>query len=69
MFSGGALGKVSIIALGIGPYIPSSIIMQLMAVIIPALEKLQKEERKYLSRYYCAYDKKIGGKIQANYCV
>ena len=28
-----------------------------------------KEERKYLSRYYCAYDKKIGGKIQANYCI
>ena len=44
MFSGGALGKVSIFALGIGPYITSSIIMQLMAVIIPHLEKLQKEE-------------------------
>jgi hypothetical protein len=28
-----------------------------------------KEDRKYLSRYYCAYNKKIGGKIQANYCV
>lgn len=44
MFSGGALGKVSIFALGIGPYITSSIIMQLMAVIIPHLEKLQKED-------------------------
>ncbi len=44
MFSGGALGKVSIFALGIGPYITSSIIMQLMAVIIPSLEKAQKEE-------------------------
>ena len=43
LFSGRALGKVSIFALGIGPYITSSIIMQLMAVIIPALEKLQKE--------------------------
>ena len=43
LFSGGALGKVSIFALGIGPYITSSIIMQLMAVIIPTLEKLQKE--------------------------
>ena len=44
MLSGGALGKVSIFALGIGPYITSSIIMQLMAVIIPSLEKAQKEE-------------------------
>ena len=44
LFSGGALGKVSIFALGIGPYITSSIIIQLMAVIIPALEKLQKED-------------------------
>lgn len=55
LFSGGALGKVSIFALGIGPYITSSIIMQLMAVIIPALEKLQKEEgeagRRKLSQY------------------
>ncbi len=44
LFSGGALGKVSIFALGIGPYITSSIIMQLLAVVIPYLEKLQKEE-------------------------
>lgn len=44
MFSGGALGRVSIFALGIGPYITSSIIMQLLAVIIPSLEKLQKED-------------------------
>ncbi len=55
LFSGGALGKVSIFALGIGPYITSSIIMQLMAVVIPALEKLQKEDgeagRRKLSQY------------------
>ncbi|MCQ2754125.1 MAG: preprotein translocase subunit SecY [bacterium] len=55
LFSGGALGRVSIFALGIGPYITSSIIMQLMAVIIPSLEKLQKEEgeagRRKLSQY------------------
>lgn len=44
MFSGGALGKVSIFALGIGPYITSSIIMQLMAVIVPSLERAQKED-------------------------
>jgi len=44
MFSGGALGRVSIFALGIGPYITSSIIMQLLAVVIPSLEKMQKED-------------------------
>ena len=55
LFAGGALRKVSIFALGIGPYITSSIIMQLMAVIIPALERLQKEDgeagRRKLSQY------------------
>ena len=55
LFSGGAIRAVSIFALGIGPYITSSIIMQLMAVIIPALEKLQKEDgeagRRKLSQY------------------
>lgn len=44
MFSGGALGKVSVFALGIGPYITSSIIIQLLAVVVPYLENLQKEE-------------------------
>ena len=55
LFSGGALRNVSIFALGIGPYITSSIIIQLMAVIIPALEKLQKEDgeagRRKISQY------------------
>ncbi|MBR1616673.1 preprotein translocase subunit SecY, partial [bacterium] len=44
MFSGGALAKVSIFALGIGPFITSSIIMQLLAVVVPSLEKAQKED-------------------------
>lgn len=55
LFSGGALGKVSIFALGIGPFITSSIIVQLVSVVIPSLEKLQKEEgeagRRKLSQY------------------
>lgn len=55
LFSGGALGKVSIFALGIGPFITSSIIMQLLAVVIPHLEALQKEEgeagRRKISQY------------------
>jgi preprotein translocase subunit SecY len=43
LFSGGALGRFSIFALGIMPYVTASIIMQLMAVAVPSLERLQKE--------------------------
>ena len=43
MFSGGNLAKVTIFALGIMPYITSSIILQLMTVVFPYLERLQKE--------------------------
>ncbi len=43
MFSGGALGKMTIFSLGVMPYISSSIIMQLLTAVIPALEKLSKE--------------------------
>ena len=55
LFTGGALGSVSIFALGIGPYITASIIVQLVSVVIPSLEKLQKEEgeagRRKLAQY------------------
>ena len=43
MFSGGALERMSILALGIMPYISASIIMQLMTVAVPTLEQLKKE--------------------------
>ena len=43
MFSGGALEQLSIFALGIMPYISASIILQLLTVVIPALEQMQKE--------------------------
>jgi len=42
LFTGGALNKLSIFSMGIGPYITASIIMQLMTVVIPKLEELQK---------------------------
>ncbi|MFH1810437.1 MAG: preprotein translocase subunit SecY [Pseudomonadota bacterium] len=42
-FSGGALERLSVFALGIMPYISSSIIFQLLTVVIPAIERLQKE--------------------------
>jgi preprotein translocase subunit SecY len=43
VFSGGALSRFSIFALGIMPYISASIIMQLCTVIVPSLEALKKE--------------------------
>lgn len=43
LFSGGALRRLSIFALGIMPYISASIILQLLAVVVPYLEKLSKE--------------------------
>ncbi len=43
MFSGGALQRMSILALGIMPYISASIIVQLMATVVPSLESLKKE--------------------------
>ena len=44
IFSGGGLSNLSIVMLGVGPYITSSIVMQLMTMIIPRLEEMQKEE-------------------------
>lgn len=49
MFGGGAIKKVSIIALGLNPYITASIIMQLMSVAIPSL-KLEKQEGGQFAR-------------------
>jgi len=43
LFSGGALSQFSIFALGIMPYVTASIILQLLTVVIPTLEQLQKE--------------------------
>lgn len=43
LFSGGALGRMSIFALGIMPYISASIIMQLLAATVPSLEAIKKE--------------------------
>jgi len=54
MFSGGALERMSILALGIMPYISASIIMQLMSAVSPTLEQLKKEGdagRRKISQY------------------
>lgn len=44
IFSGGGLSNLSVVMLGVGPYITASIVMQLMTMIIPRLEEMQKEE-------------------------
>ncbi len=54
MFSGGALGRMTIFALNIMPYITASIIMQLMTAIVPSLETLKKDGeagRKTINQY------------------
>ncbi|MHB9118905.1 MAG: preprotein translocase subunit SecY [Burkholderiales bacterium] len=54
MFSGGALSRFTLFALGIMPYISSSIIMQLMTVVVPQFEQLKKEGesgRKKITQY------------------
>ncbi|MBT7445627.1 MAG: preprotein translocase subunit SecY, partial [Methylococcales bacterium] len=54
MFSGGALERLSIFALGVMPYISASIIMQLMTAVIPTLEQMKKEGesgRRKISKY------------------
>lgn len=54
MFSGGALGRLSIFALGVMPYISAAIIMQLMTAVIPSLQQLRKEGeqgRRQITKY------------------
>src|SRR6195256_2360720 len=43
LFSGGSLARIALFALGIMPYITASIILQLLQVVVPSLEKLSKE--------------------------
>ena len=55
IFSGGGLSNLSIIMLGVGPYITSSIIMQLLTIMVPALKRIYHEEgeagRKKFTQY------------------
>ncbi len=68
MFSGGALKRFSIFALGIAPYINASIIMQLLVYVIPQLEVLAKEggeEGKQRISQYTRYGTIVIGVLQA----
>jgi preprotein translocase subunit SecY len=67
MFSGGALGRMTIFALGIMPYISASIIIQLLTAVSPTLEALKKEGesgRKTLNQY-TRYGTVLLGLVQA----
>lgn len=80
LFSGGALSHLSIFSLGLNPYITASIVMQLMTIGVPSLQKLQREEgeygrrkinryTRYLTIFLCifqswGYSKLLAGGIQ-----
>ena len=75
MLSGGAFGKFSIFAMGVGPYINASIIMQLLVIAIPYLEQLSKEGlegRKKIQDYTRYASIVLGGSASfwyvCNYC-
>lgn len=57
IFSGGGLSNLSIIMLGVGPYITSSIIMQLLTVMIPAIKKMYQEEGEAGKRKFTQYSR------------
>lgn len=67
LFSGGALARFSVFALGINPYITASIILQLLTVVIPKLEQLAREgqEGRRKMAQYTRYLTAVLGLIQA----
>ena len=67
LFSGGALKRFSIFALGVAPYINASIIMQLLVYVVPYLEKLAKEgdEGRQKINQYTRYGTILLGALQA----
>ncbi|MGH4120650.1 preprotein translocase subunit SecY [Clostridium sp.] len=67
MLSGGAFGKFSIFAMGVGPYINASIIMQLLVIAIPYLEQLSKEgvEGRKRIQDFTRYGSIVLGALQA----
>jgi len=59
MFSGGGLSNLSIIMLGVGPYITGSIIMQLLTIMVPALKRLYHEEGEAGRKKFTQYSRLI----------
>ena len=73
MFSGGAFSNASIFALGIMPYISASIVVQLLAIVLPAFQKMQREgesgRRKInqYTRYLTIADRK-STRLNSSHC-
>ncbi len=67
LFTGGALGRFTVFAMGVNPYITASIIIQLLTVVVPALEQLQKEgpEGRKKIQQYVRYGTVLLGLVQA----
>ncbi|MBP9711719.1 MAG: preprotein translocase subunit SecY [Candidatus Pacebacteria bacterium] len=59
IFSGGGLTNLSIIMLGVGPYITSSIIMQLLTIMVPALKRIYHEEGEAGRKKFTQYSRMI----------
>lgn len=67
LFSGGALGRFTIFAMGVNPYITASIILQLLTVVVPSLEEMAKEggEGRQKLQQYTRYGTAVLGVVQA----
>lgn len=67
LFSGGALGRFTIFAMGVNPYITASIILQLLTVVVPSLEEMAKEggEGRQKLQQYTRYGTVVLGVVQA----
>lgn len=59
IFSGGGLTNLSIIMLGVGPYITSSIIMQLLTIMVPALKRMYQEEGEAGKKKFTQYSRML----------
>lgn len=67
LFAGGALSRFAVFAMGVSPYITASIILQLLTIVIPRLEELQKEgvEGRKKIQQYTRYGTVVLGVVQA----
>ena len=70
MFSGGAFSQASIFALGIMPYITASIVIQLLGMVLPSFQKMQREGEsgrmklnQYTPLFDCAYPRATGSSL------
>lgn len=59
LFSGGGLSNLSIIMLGVGPYITASIIMQLLTIMVPSLKRMYQEEGEIGRRKFTQYSRML----------